>query len=275
MMISALMTETWSGATGDTPCVYPMPQEPPLGVCDPAVLSRKYFALCEGVRLTVPGIRDDKTLRRRIVNGFTFEEAYKSLGYPYYLSLIPEEGGLHACLRDALETQQIDINTGDWIPMHPGNATCIDFWGCFADFINAKRETGASGRIKLGDDAYVPSLPEQECIRKDWITSSDVAASYEVCGAGDIIPTWEGGVSGLNDALRTKINVNIYDVLKSSYTFANMGIITPVEQERERTREDYRRRKAMLDLLVEERKKKSVWLYGLAAFAVGAFLMRK
>jgi len=268
----------WSGELGITPCWDPMPQEPPIGVCNPDVISRKYFALCEGVRLTVPGIRDDEFLRRLIVNGYSLERAYKALGYPYYESLIPEEKGLHACIRDVLETQRMDTSTGKMVPQYPGNWTCIEFWRCYADFINAKRETGETGRIKLGDNAFVPSLPEQECIRKSWLETGNVSAAYEACGASDIIPWWEDGVSGLNDALRTKININIYDVLKASYTFATMDIITPpaiTPTTPTVTREELKRRREMLELLAKERRKPSPWVYGLIAFGIAAVIMRK
>lgn len=268
----------WSGELGKTPCWEPMPQEPPIGVCNPDVISEKYFAICEGVSLTVPGIIDDKFLRRLIVNGYSLENAYKALGYPYWQGLIPEEKGLHACIRDALKTERRDPTTGKMVPMYPGNATCIDFWGCFADFINAKRKTSKAGRIELGDNAFVPSLPEQECIRINWLDTGNVTAAYEACGASDIIPWWEGGLSGLNDALRTKININIYDVLKASYTFATVEIIVPTPTTQRITRMDMKLRREYLERMAkwrEEREKTSPWVYGIIAFGIGALIMRK
>lgn len=265
----------WSGELGITPCWDPMPTEPPIGVCNPDILSRKHFALCEGVRLTVPDVKDDKFLRRLIVNGYSLENAYKALGYPYWKGLIPEEKGLHACIKDVLETQRKDTATGKMVPMYPGNMTCIEFWRCYADFINAKRETGETGRIKLGDNAYVPSLPEQECIRREWLDTGHVAEAYERCGAGDIIPWWEGGLSGLNDAFNVKINVNIYDVLKASYTFATMEIPLPTPTIITATREDIRRARELLEAMARERKKTPAWIYALIAFGIGAVIMRK
>lgn len=268
----------WSGYLGITPCWDPMPQEPPIGVCDPDIIERKHFALCEGVRLTVPNIKEDKHLRSLIVYGASLEDAYNApMTYPGtdLYDIIPEEAGLHACIRDVLETQRVDTSTGDMVPQYPGNMTCIEFWRCYADFINAKRETGEIGRIKLGDNAFVPSLPEQECIRKDWLDTGDVAGAYERCGASDIIPWWEGGLSGLNEAFKVKINVNIYDVLKASYTFATLEVIVPTPTIRTPTMEEMRLRRAMLEALAKERKKTPAWIYGLIAFGVGALIMRK
>jgi len=268
----------WSGELGITPCWDPMPQEPPIGVCNPDVISRKYFGLCEGVRLTVPSIKEDKHLRSLIVYGAALEDAYNApMTYPgtELYDLIPEETGLHACIRDVLETQRIDTSTGKMVPQYAGNMTCIEFWRCYADFINAKRETGETGRIKLGDNAYVPSLPEQECIRNDFVKTGDLGGAYERCGAGDIIPWWEGGLSGLISALRTKINVNIYDVLKASYTFANMEVIVPTPTITTPTMDDIRRRRAMLEALAKERKKMPAWVYGLVAFGIGAVILQR
>lgn len=265
----------WDGHLGITPCWDPMPTEPPIGVCNPDVLSRKHFALCEGVRLTVPNKLEDRYLRRLIFNEriFSLETAYKQLGLSY---IIPEDTGLHACIRDVLATPRVDTSTGDTVPQYPGNMTCIEFWKCYANLINARRETGETGRIKLGDDAYVPSLAEQECIRKEWLDTGHVAEAYERCGAGDIIPWWENGVTGLNDALRTKINVNIYDVLKASYTFAAMEVIVPTTTVTARaTREDIRRGKEMLEAMARERKKTSPWVYGLIAFGIGVVILRR
>lgn len=270
----------WSGELGFTPCSDPMPTEPPVGVCNPDVISRKYFAPCEGVRLTVPDSREDKHLRSLIVYGASLEGAYNAIyGRSSTLThLIPKEVGLHACIKDVLKTERMDMVTGGMVPQYPGNWTCIEFWRCYADFINAKRKfegTEKTGRIQLGENAFVPSLPEQECIRKDWLDTADLGGAYERCGASDIIPWWEGGLSGLISALRTKINVNIYDVLKASYTFATMEIIQATPTIATPTKEMIRRRREMLKALEEERKKTPAWVYALIAFGVGSIIIRR
>ena len=206
--------------------------------------------------------------RSVIVNENSLESSYKAVGISH---LIPEETGLHACIRDVLKTQRRDISTGLMVPQYPGNMTCIEFWRCYADAINARRETGERGRIKLGDNAYVPSLPEQECIRKEWLNTGDVAEAYRLCGAADIIPWWQDGVSGLNEALKVKINVNIYDVLKVSYTMTPFTPTTPSTV----SMEDIRRRRAILIALAKERKKTPAWIYGLIAFGIGAVILRR
>lgn len=265
----------WDGYRGITPCWDPMPAEPPIGVCNPDILSRKHFAFCEGVRLTVPNWQEDKFLRRLIVNENSLESSYRAVGIS---SLIPEEVGLHACIKDVLETQRRDIPTGKMVPQYPGNMTCIEFWRCYANFINTKRQFEATekrGRIELGENAYVPSLPEQNCIRKEWLNTGDVALAYETCGAGDIIPWWDNGVSGLNDALRTKINVNIYDVLKASYTFATVEVIVPTPTVTGRpTREDIKLQRMLLEAQLKARRKTSPWLYGVIAFGIGVVIMK-
>lgn len=268
----------WSGELGITPCWDPMPQEPPIGVCNPDVISRKYFALCEGVRLTVPTIKEDKHLRALIVYGASLEDAYNApMTYPGtdLHDLIPEEAGLHACIRDVLNTQRVDISapTPKMVPQYPGNMTCIEFWRCYADFINAKRQFEATekrGRIQIGENAFVPSLPEQDCIRKEWLNTGDVAEAYELCGAADIIPWWQDGVSGLNEALRVKINVNIYDVLRVSYTMTPFTPTTPGV-----SMEELKRRREMLVALAKERKKTPAWVYGLIAFGIATVILRR
>lgn len=272
----------WCGELGITPCWEPMPQEPPIGVCNPDILSRKHFALCEGAMLTVPSIKEDKHLRNLIVYGASLEAAYDApMTYPGtdLHDLIPDETGLHACIKDVLKTERRDRSTGRMVPQYAGNMTCIEFWRCYADFINAKRQFEATekrGRIQLGENAYVPSLREQDCIRKMWEDTGDVAEAYDFCGASDIIPWWENGVTGLNDALRTKINVNIYDVLKASYTFATLEVIVPTTTVTARaTMEEIKLHRMLLEAQLEARKKMSPWVYGLLAFGIGIVILRR
>jgi hypothetical protein len=164
--------------------------------------------------------------------------------------------------------------TGGMVPQYPGNMTCIEFWECYADFINAKRQFEATekrGRIQLGENAFVPSLPEQECIRRDWVDTGDVAGAYKRCGAGDITPWWTNGVSGLNDALSVLINVNIYDVLKASYTISPVTPTTPTTV----SMEDLKRRREWLKEMAKEHKKTPAWVYALLAFGIGAVIVRR
>lgn len=215
-----------SGAPRPRPeyCEKPMRADPPESVCYDST-DRKSFPMCEGVRLTVPNIVEDRRLRSWATKGYSLIDCYKNAGIP---ALIPEEVGLHACIRDALKTKYRNPDSGEDEPLPAGNYTCFQYWTCFSDFIKAHRSQPSEGRIQIAENAFCPSLPEQDCIRRYYIKSGSISEAFSACQCSDVYPWWPGGADILKNALDRNIQANIYDVLKASYALYDLIRTTPV-----------------------------------------------
>lgn len=175
--------------------------------CDPYTPLRKRWRL-DGTTLIVPNALEDKKLRWMIDQGADLVTAYKRTGLS---DLLPEQG-LQDCIYEVLKWKYLaDPANKEW-RITGGNVTCIGYWICLVNYVEALREMNIRGRIKIEEGLYAPSPAEAQCIKNQVVANKHLAAAYQACGAIDILP--EFGVSQIEQVIRDNPKEHLYLIIK-------------------------------------------------------------
>jgi len=145
-----------------------------------------------------------------IDQGSDLVTAYKRTGLS---DLLPEQG-LQDCIYEVLKWKYLDPETRVW-KTTGGNVTCIGYWNCLVNYVEALREMNIRGRIKIVEGLYAPSPAEAQCIKNQVLANKHLAEAYQSCGAIDILP--DSGLFQIEQAIRDNPKEHLYLIIKHIY----------------------------------------------------------
>lgn len=198
--------------------------EVPTGACEPKDPTRKLFRTPHEPDiqdLWVPNWLEDARVRWVISQGETLEHAYQ---YANIYDIIPPIT-LRPCVLDALKTKGLDPTTGESVTL-PGNFTCQQFFQCYIQYVQGKRESPPlkPDRMKIAENLFAPSPSEEQCIRQKFYTLNDIEAAYAACDCSDIFPDFSNAKALMEKAIRTQPGKNLYYLIKVLYFFGEVPV---------------------------------------------------